>query len=74
VGPRNHVLDGGPDPLGEETIWEGIYPPTVKYKEYPAPARTKVIRCVAAAMRPFALSTVIVVVINVISRKKIRPH
>jgi len=26
VGPRDHVLCGGPDPQGEGTIWSGVVP------------------------------------------------
>ena len=33
VGPRNHVLDGGPDPLMGMDNFEGEVRPIVKYRE-----------------------------------------
>jgi len=37
VGPRNHVLDGGPDPLWEDAIL-GKGAPVVKYRDCLPPA------------------------------------
>lgn len=33
VGPRNHVLDGGPHPLWEEAILRGKGLPIAKYRD-----------------------------------------
>jgi len=38
LGLRNHVLGGGPDPLGK-TKFGGSFQPIVKYREYLALAR-----------------------------------
>jgi len=43
VGPRSHVLHGGPDPPRERAILRGKEQPIVKYREY---------HPCAAAMRP----------------------
>jgi len=50
------VLGGGPAPPGEGTISQNISRLIVKYREYRALA--KVIRLVAAAMRPLATNSV----------------
>ena len=60
VGPNNHVSGWGLGVLGvlrgPKEGQFGRHPqPIVKYKEYPA--RAKVTRQVAAAMRPVAVST-----------------
>jgi len=36
VGPRNHVLDGGPDPpIGRDNVERGKECPVVKYRDTP---------------------------------------
>jgi len=34
VRPRNHILDGGPDPAWEGSILRGKERPIAKYREY----------------------------------------
>ena len=34
MGPRNHVLDGGPDHLWEGAVLRGKGQPIVKYRDY----------------------------------------
>ena len=33
MGPRNHVLEGGPDPPWEGAVLRGKVPPIVKYRD-----------------------------------------